>query len=69
LKVLLVQPPVEDFYDTGIRTYPLALLYLATKIKNICDVSIVDLRTDIKPIILKDNPFPDLKEYYKKSAD
>ncbi len=66
MKVLLVQPPVEDFYDTGIRTYPLALLYLATKIKNICDVSIVDLRTDIKPIILKDNPFPDLKEYYKK---
>ncbi len=66
--MLLVQPPIEDFYDTGIRTYPLALVYLAAKIKDICDVSIIDLRTNIKPVILKDNPFPDLNQYYKKDA-
>jgi anaerobic magnesium-protoporphyrin IX monomethyl ester cyclase len=67
LKVLLVQPPIEDFYDTGIRTYPLALLYLATKIRDICDVSILDLRTNKKPGALKDNPFPDLQDYYKEN--
>ncbi len=46
MKVLLVQPPIEDFYDTSIRTYPLSLLYIATKIKDICDVSIVDFRSN-----------------------
>jgi hypothetical protein len=65
LKVLLIQPPIEDFYDTGIRTYPLALLYLATKIRDICDVSILDFRTNRKPVALKNNPFPDLQDYYK----
>ena len=64
MKVLLVQPPIEDFYDTGIRTYPLALLYLATKIRDICDVSILDLRTNRKPRELNNSPFPDLKDYY-----
>jgi anaerobic magnesium-protoporphyrin IX monomethyl ester cyclase len=64
MKVLLVQPPVEDYYDTTIRTYPLSLLYLATKIKDICDVSIVDLRSN-KKRMLKDNPFPELKNFYR----
>ncbi|MFH1705437.1 MAG: cobalamin-dependent protein, partial [Patescibacteria group bacterium] len=29
LKVLLIQPPIEDFYTTPIRFYPLGLLYVA----------------------------------------
>ena len=64
MKVLLVQPPIEDFYDTAIRTYPLSLLYLATKIKDICDVSIVDFRSN-KKRMLKVHPFPELKTFYR----
>ena len=62
--MLLIQPPVEDYYTTSIRTYPLQLLYLATKVKDICDVSVIDFRTKKKPRILTDNPFPELDVYY-----
>ena len=67
MKVLLIQPPIEDFYDTTIRTYPLSLLLLATKIKDICDVSIVDLRSN-KKRMLKKHPFPELKPFYRASV-
>jgi anaerobic magnesium-protoporphyrin IX monomethyl ester cyclase len=67
MKVLLVQPPIEDFYDTSIRTYPLSLLYLATKIKDICDVSIVDFRSN-KKRMLKKHPFPELKPFYRANV-
>jgi anaerobic magnesium-protoporphyrin IX monomethyl ester cyclase len=67
MKVLLVQPPIEDFYDTTIRTYPLSLLYLATKIKDICDVSIVDFRSN-KKRTLKQHPFPELKPFYRTNV-
>jgi anaerobic magnesium-protoporphyrin IX monomethyl ester cyclase len=67
MKVLLAQPPIEDFYDTTIRTYPLSLLYLATKIKGICDVSIVDFRSNKKKM-LKADPFPELKPFYRASV-
>ncbi|MEI6154285.1 MAG: cobalamin-dependent protein [Deltaproteobacteria bacterium] len=66
MHVLLVQPPIEDFYGTGIRTYPLALLYLAAKIRDICDVSVLDLRTNKTHRIPGGNPFPDLQNYYKE---
>jgi anaerobic magnesium-protoporphyrin IX monomethyl ester cyclase len=65
VKVLLIQSPVEDFYNTGIRTYPLALLYLATKVKDICDVSVIDFKTKRKPRVLPENPFPELNPYYR----
>lgn len=65
VKVLLVQPPIEDFYDTSIRTYPLALLYLAAAIWDICDVSIVDLRSNRRPKVINGHPFPELQEYYR----
>ena len=67
MKVLLAQPPIEDFYDTSIRTYPLSLLHLATKIKDICDVSIVDFRSN-KKRMLKKNPFPELKPFYRANV-
>ena len=67
MKVLLVQPPIEDFYDTTIRTYPLSLLCLATKIKDICDVSIVDCRSN-KKRMLKQHPFPELKSFYRANV-
>ncbi|MBA4417191.1 MAG: hypothetical protein C0392_04680 [Syntrophus sp. (in: bacteria)] len=66
VKVLLVQPPIEDFYDTSIRTYPLALLYLGAQIKDICEVTVLDLRTGRKPRRLDEHPFPDLNIFYKE---
>lgn len=66
MKVLLIQPPVEDFYNTKIRTYPLPLLYLAAKIKDICDVSVVDFRTNKKPRAITEHPFPELNNYYRE---
>ncbi|MCX8022022.1 MAG: B12-binding domain-containing radical SAM protein [Syntrophorhabdaceae bacterium] len=65
MKVLLVQPPIEDFYDTKIRAYPLGILYLAAKLKDICHVVIEDLRNVKKPNIIKDHPFAELKDYYR----
>ncbi len=66
VKVLLVQPPIEDFYDTSIRTYPLALLYLAAAVRDVCDVSVVDLRSNRRPQVIKDHPFPELRSYYRE---
>ncbi len=65
MKVLLVQPPVEDYYDTAIRTYPLALFYLASKLRDACDVSILDCRTGVKPKMLENTDFPELASFYR----
>jgi anaerobic magnesium-protoporphyrin IX monomethyl ester cyclase len=65
VKVLLVQPPIEDFYDTSIRTYPLNLLYMAAKIKDLCDVSVVDLRTGRKQTRAFPQTFQDLAPFYR----
>jgi len=67
VKTLFIQPPIEDFYDTGIRTYPLGLLYLAEKVKSLCNVKIIDFRTNAKPQSAKTNPFPELSVYSKES--
>jgi anaerobic magnesium-protoporphyrin IX monomethyl ester cyclase len=64
MKVLLVQPPVEDFYDTSIRTYPLGLAYIAAGIEGACDVSILDCRTGHRGRAIK-NDFPELAGYYR----
>ena len=66
MKVLLVQPPIEDFYDTSIRTYPLSLLYIATKIRDVCDVSVVDFRSNRKPQRIADHPFSELTTFYRQ---
>jgi hypothetical protein len=33
MKILLVQPPVQDFYQTTMRTLPVGLLYLASSLQ------------------------------------
>ena len=33
MKVLLVQPPVQDFYDTDVRLQPIGLCYLSASVK------------------------------------
>lgn len=66
MKVLLIQPPIEDFFYTETRSYPLGLLYLATKIKDIADVEIVDLRK--RKVKFVQNPFLDLEEFFRKDV-
>ena len=65
MKVLLIQPPIQDFYDTSIRTYPLNLLYIAAKIRGLCDVSVVDLRTGRKRTLAVPESFQDLIPFYR----
>jgi radical SAM superfamily enzyme YgiQ (UPF0313 family) len=66
MKVLLVQPPIEDFYDTSIRTYPLGLLYVAAAGGDIADVVVLDARTGRKPERLGEHEFHGLEPFYKK---
>ncbi len=41
MKLLLIQPPIEDFYDTDIRLQPIGLAYLkATIKKNISNIEV-----------------------------
>ena len=65
VKVLLVQPPIEDFYDTSIRTYPLSLLYIAASLSGLCDVSVIDLRTGMKRVVGEPHPFPELRPFFR----
>ena len=33
MKIVLIQPPVQDFYDTDVRLQPIGLCYLKTAVK------------------------------------
>ena len=65
VKVLLLQPPIEDFYDTSIRTYPLNLFYIAARIKDLCHVSVADLRTGRKHALAFPQAFHGLTPFYR----
>ncbi len=42
MKILLIQPPVEDFYDTEVRLQPIGLCYLKAAVKQyLPDVAVV----------------------------
>lgn len=42
LKVLLIQPPVQDFYDTDVRLQPIGLCYLKAAVKKyLSDVEVI----------------------------
>jgi hypothetical protein len=42
MKVLLIQPPVQDFYDTDVRLQPIGLCYLkAAMQKHLPDVEVI----------------------------
>ena len=42
LKVLLVQPPVQDFYDTDVRLQPIGLCYLKAAVKmHLPDIDVI----------------------------
>ena len=49
MKILLIQPPIEDFYTTPIRLYPLGLTYTASVLQEFdCTVQILDCLTPLK---------------------
>ena len=57
MKVLLVQPPLEDFYTTAIRLYPLGLLYAAAVLEKAgCTVEIQDC---LSPLRKRRIPIPE----------
>jgi len=63
MKVLLIQPPIEDFYTTRIRLYPLGLLYVARVLMAMgVEVRILDCLTPLKK---KQLPVPDDFGYMK----
>jgi len=67
MKALLIQPPVEDFYQTTIRTLPVGLLYLAASLKQSgIEVEILDCQaTEKKQTIEMPPEFAHLKRYYR----
>jgi len=65
MKILLIQPPIQEFYQTSIRTQPIGLAYLAASLKrNGHEVEILDCQTEKR----KQIPIPSelfyLKDFY-----
>ncbi len=67
MKLLLCQPPIEDFYSTKERTYPLGLTYLAGAINDLSvEVKIKDfLSVNKRNTIPIPTNFEKLKNHYK----
>ena len=56
MRVLLIQPPLEDFYTTAIRLYPLGLVYAAAVLRKLgVAVGILDC---LNPLRKKHLPLP-----------
>ncbi len=65
MKVLLIQPPIRDFYQTSIRTQPIGLAYLAASLKNEGhEVEILDCQTETKKSISIPAELSYLKDFY-----
>ena len=65
MKILLIQPPIRDFYQTSIRTQPIGLAYLASPLQ--CyghEVEILDCQTDRKKSIPVPPELSYLKDFY-----
>jgi anaerobic magnesium-protoporphyrin IX monomethyl ester cyclase len=65
MKILLIQPPIRDFYQTSIRTQPIGLAYLAASLKNNGhEVEILDCQTGTKKSIPVPADLFYLKDFY-----
>lgn len=63
MKVLLIQPPLSDFYHTIIRSYPLSLLLIASNISKNFELKILNCRLGrVKKI--KNEDFKELDIFY-----
>jgi len=62
MKILLIQPPIQDFYKTSIRTQPIGLAYLAASLgAHGHEVEILDCQTEKKKSI----PIPSELSYLR----
>jgi len=68
LEILFIQEPIEDFYTTKFRNYPLGLLLLASQLdKKLYKIKFLDFRFFKKPKIIKTPAlFSYLNYYYTK---
>jgi len=65
MKILLIQPPVRDFYRTSIRTQPIGLAYLAASLKKDGhEVEILDCQTETKKPIPIPPDLSYLRDFY-----
>ena len=65
MKILLIQPPIQDFYQTSIRTQPIGLAYLATSLmRHGHEVEILDCQTEKKRSIPIPSELSYLKDFY-----
>ena len=65
MKILLIQPPIQDFYQTTIRTQPIRLAYLAASLKKHGhEVEILDCQTEKKRSIPIPPELSYLKDFY-----
>ncbi len=59
MKILLIQPPIRDFYRTKFREYPLGLMYLASSLRSSgFEVEILDARRCRNPKVVE--PYKEL---------
>ncbi|MBM3222919.1 MAG: B12-binding domain-containing radical SAM protein [Candidatus Tectomicrobia bacterium] len=67
MKILLIQPPVQDFYQTPLRTLPVGLLYLAAALREAgIEVDILDCQATLDTKVLPvPREFAYLKQYYQ----
>ena len=65
MKILLIQPPIRDFYRTSMRTQPIGLAYLAASLTaHGHSVEIFDCQTEKKRSIPLPPELAYLKDYY-----
>jgi hypothetical protein len=65
MKILLIQPPVRNFYQTSIRTQPIRLAYLASSLQSHGhEVEILDCQTEKKKSIPIPSELSYLKDFY-----
>ncbi|OGP81530.1 MAG: hypothetical protein A2Z08_10530 [Deltaproteobacteria bacterium RBG_16_54_11] len=65
MKILLIQPPIRDFYRTSLRTQPIGLAYLAASLSTHGhSVEILDCQTDKKRSIPLPPELAYLQAYY-----
>ena len=65
MKILLIEPPVEEFYWTSIRTQPIGLAYLAGSLKRKGhEVEVLDCQTEKKKPIPIPSELSYLKDFY-----
>ena len=65
MKILLIQPPIQDFYHTSIRTQPIGLAYLAASLQRYDhEVAILDCQTGQKRSIPIPSELSYLQDFY-----